>query len=352
MQKAEDMIQQETALSEIEKAKAANILENIDLNDSTAVLQYGAALQKKIAEFSDSALANVRTKDLGETGEMITGLMAELKGFSADEKEERGFFGLLKSAGNRVARLKTRYDRAENNVEKIVEELEKHQNRLLKDIVMLDKMYDMNREYFRDLTVYIMAGKEKLETEREVTLQRLKEKAEVSGQAEDAQRMNDFEAMCQRFEKKLHDLELTRTVCMQMAPQIRLIQNNNTLMSEKIQSIIQNTIPLWKNQMVLALGMEHSRQAMEAQREVTDMTNELLRKNAAALKAGTMEVAKESERSVVDLETLRYTNEQLIGTLDEVLAIQEEGRRKRAEAEAELVRMEVDLKNKLLEAGG
>ena len=198
MQKAEDMIQQETALSEIEKAKAANILENIDLNDSTAVLQYGAALQKKIAEFSDSALANVRTKDLGETGEMITGLMAELKGFSADEKEERGFFGLLKSAGNRVARLKTRYDRAENNVEKIVEELEKHQNRLLKDIVMLDKMYDMNREYFRDLTVYIMAGKEKLETEREVTLQRLKEKAEVSGQAEDAQRMNDFEAMCQR----------------------------------------------------------------------------------------------------------------------------------------------------------
>ena len=352
MQKAEDMIQQETALSEIEKAKAANILENIDLNDSTAVLQYGAALQKKIAEFSDSALANVRTKDLGETGEMITGLMAELKGFSADEKEERGFFGLLKSAGNRVARLKTRYDRAENNVEKIVEELEKHQNRLLKDIVMLDKMYDMNREYFRDLTVYIIAGKEKLETEREVTLQRLKEKAEVSGQAEDAQRMNDFEAMCQRFEKKLHDLELTRTVCMQMAPQIRLIQNNNTLMSEKIQSIIQNTIPLWKNQMVLALGMEHSRQAMEAQREVTDMTNELLRKNAAALKAGTMEVAKESERSVVDLETLRYTNEQLIGTLDEVLAIQEEGRRKRAEAEAELVRMEVDLKNKLLEAGG
>lgn len=352
MQKAEDMIQQETALSEIEKAKAANILENIDLNDSTAVLQYGAALQKKIAEFSDSALANVRTKDLGETGEMITGLMAELKGFSADEKEERGFFGLLKSAGNRVARLKTRYDRAENNVEKIVEELEKHQNRLLKDIVMLDKMYDMNREYFRDLTVYIMAGKEKLETEREVTLQRLKEKAEVSGQAEDAQRMNDFEAMCQRFEKKLHDLELTRTVCMQMAPQIRLIQNNNTLMSEKIQSTIQNTIPLWKNQMVLALGMEHSRQAMEAQREVTDMTNELLRKNAAALKAGTMEVAKESERSVVDLETLRYTNEQLIGTLDEVLAIQEEGRRKRAEAEAELVRMEVDLKNKLLEAGG
>lgn len=352
MQKAEDMMQQETALSEIEKAKAANILKNIDLNDSTAVLQYGAALQKKIAEFSDSALANVRTKDLGETGEMITSLMAELKGFSADEKEERGFFGLLKSAGNRVARLKTRYDRAENNVEKIVEELEKHQNRLLKDIVMLDKMYDMNREYFRDLTVYIMAGKEKLETEREVTLQRLKEKAEVSGQAEDAQRMNDFEAMCQRFEKKLHDLELTRTVCMQMAPQIRLIQNNNTLMSEKIQSTIQNTIPLWKNQMVLALGMEHSRQAMEAQREVTDMTNELLRKNAAALKAGTMEVAKESERSVVDLETLRYTNEQLIGTLDEVLAIQEEGRRKRAEAEAELVRMEVDLKNKLLEAGG
>lgn len=330
MQEISNMMQEETALSQAERAKAADISEKINLSDSGAVLQYGAALQKKIAEFSDSALANVRTKDLGETGDMISDLVAELKGFSANEKEEGGFFGLFKKSGNPIARMKTRYDRAENNVDKIVEELEKHQNQLLKDIVMLDKMYEMNLEYFRDLSMYILAGKERLKREREVTLLDLREKAEKSGLAEDAQSANDLEALCQRFEKKLYDLNLTRTICMQMAPQIRLLQNNNTLMSEKIQSTVNNTIPLWKNQMVLALGMERSRQAMEAQRKVTDMTNELLRKNAEALKAGTLEVAKESERGIVDLETLRYTNEQLIGTLDEVLAIQEEGRRKRA----------------------
>lgn len=349
MQEISNMMQEEMALSQAERAKAADISEKINLSDSGAVLQYGAALQKKIAEFSDSALANVRTKDLGETGDMISDLVAELKGFSANEKEEGGFFGLFKKSGNPIARMKTRYDRAENNVDKIVEELEKHQNQLLKDIVMLDKMYEMNLEYFRDLSMYILAGKERLKREREVTLLDLREKAEKSGLAEDAQSANDLEALCQRFEKKLYDLNLTRTICMQMAPQIRLIQNNNTLMSEKIQSTVNNTIPLWKNQMVLALGMERSRQAMEAQRKVTDMTNELLRKNAEALKAGTLEVAKESERGIVDLETLRYTNEQLIGTLDEVLAIQEEGRRKRAEAEEEIVRMETELKHKLLE---
>lgn len=349
MLEMKDISLEETALSEFEQEKVEAISEKINLQDSTVVLQYGSALQKKVAEFSDSALENVRTKDMGPAGEMITDLVAQLKGFSTDEPEGGGFFGILKKGKNRAERLKTRYDRAEVNVDRIVGELENHQNQLLKDFVMMDKMYEMNLKYFRELTLYIQAGKTKLETERSNTLTALREKAARSGQTEDAQAANDFEALCERFEKKLYDLELTRTISMQMAPQIRLIQNNNMLLSEKIQSTINNTIPLWKNQMVLALGMERSRQAMTAQRKVTDTTNEFLRKNAEILKAGTVETAKESERGIADMETLRYTNEQLIGTLDEVLAIQTEGSRQRAEAEQEISRLEMELKNKLLE---
>ncbi|MDD5923412.1 MAG: toxic anion resistance protein [Clostridia bacterium] len=338
----------EVELSEAEQKMVDDFSEKIDLNDSAIVLQYGTACQKKVADFSNNALEGVRTKDLGATGDMITDLVTELKGFSVDE-EDNGFFGLFKKAGNKVSRLKAKYDRAEVNVDKITAELEGHQNQLLKDIVMLDKMYAANLDYFKELTMYILAGKKKLELERTTTLVQMKEKATASGQAHDAQAANDYASMCDRFEKKLYDLELTRTISVQMAPQIRLIQNNNALMSEKIQSTINNTIPLWKNQMVLALGLEHSRQAMEAQRSVTDMTNQLLMKNADALKLGTIEVAKESERGIVDIETLKYTNEQLIGTLDEVIRIQSEGRQKRREAESELARIEGELKNKLLE---
>lgn len=349
MMELKDVTPAETDLSEAEQEMITAYSEKINLQDSTAVLQYGASLQKEIAAFSDNALEHVRTKDLGPTGAMITDLVTELKGFSADDENEGGFLGFFKKSGSRVVRLKARYDKAEVNIDRISEELEKHQNQLLKDIVMLDKMYETNLNYFKELTMYIMAGKKKLEEERAVTLPKLREKAEQSGQAADAQAANDYNALCDRFEKKLYDLELTRTISMQMAPQIRMIQNNNTLMSEKIQSTLNNTIPLWKNQMVLALGMEHSRQAMEAQREVTNMTNELLKKNAEILKAGTLETARESERGIVDMETLKLTNEQLIDTLDEVLTIQAEGSRKRAEAEAEIARLETDLKNKLLE---
>ncbi len=338
----------EVELSEAEQKMVDDFSEKIDLNDSAIVLQYGTACQKKVADFSNNALESVRTKDLGATGDMITDLVTELKGFSVDE-EDNGFFGLFKKAGNKISRLKAKYDRVEANVDKITAELEGHQNQLLKDIVMLDKMYAANLDYFKELTMYILAGKKKLELERTTTLVQMKEKATASGQAHDAQAANDYASMCDRFEKKLYDLELTRTISVQMAPQIRLIQNNNALMSEKIQSTINNTIPLWKNQMVLALGLEHSRQAMEAQRSVTDMTNQLLMKNADALKLGTVEAAKESERGIVDIETLKYTNEQLIGTLDEVIRIQSEGRQKRREAESELARIEGELKNKLLE---
>ncbi|MBQ9845154.1 MAG: toxic anion resistance protein [Oscillospiraceae bacterium] len=320
----------------------------IDLNDSAIILQYGAACQKKIAEFSDNALAGVRTKDLGTTSDMIADLVSELKGFSAEE-EEKGFLGIFKKAGNQVTRLKARYDKAENNIDMITGKLEEHQNQLLKDIIMLDKMYEMNLAYFKELTMYIMAGKKKLEAERATTLPDMKAKAEQSGLTHDAQAANDYAAMCDRFEKKLHDLELTRTISVQMAPQIRLIQNNDAVMSEKIQSTINNTIPLWKNQMVLALGLAHSREALETQRAVTDMTNELLKKNADMLKQGTVEIAQESERGIVDIETVAYTNQQLISTLDEVLRIQDEGREKRKAAEAQLIRIETELKNKLLE---
>ena len=323
----------------------------IDLNDSAIILQYGAACQKKIAEFSDNALAGVRTKDLGETSDMIADLVAELKGFDVTT-EEKGFLGIFKKAGSEVTRLKARYDKAENNIDMITGKLEGHQNQLLKDIIMLDKMYETNLAYFKELTMYIMAGKKKLETERATTLPQMKAKAEESGLTHDAQAANDYAAMCDRFEKKLHDLELTRTISVQMAPQIRLIQNNDAVMSEKIQSTINNTIPLWKNQMVLALGLAHSKEALETQRAVTDMTNELLKKNADMLKQGTVEIAQESERGIVDIETIAYTNQQLISTLDEVLRIQDEGRAKRKAAETELIRIETELKNKLLEIRG
>ena len=338
-------------LTEEELKTVEDFSGKIDLNDSAIILQYGAACQKKIAEFSDNALAGVRTKDLGETSDMIADLVSELKGFSVEE-EEKGFLGIFKKAGNQVTRLKAKYDKAENNIDMIMGKLEAHQNQLLKDIIMLDKMYETNLDYFKELTMYIMAGKKKLEAERATTLPAMKAKAEQSGLTNDAQAANDYAAMCDRFEKKLHDLELTRTISVQMAPQIRLIQNNDAVMSEKIQSTINNTIPLWKNQMVLALGLAHSKEALETQRAVTDMTNELLKKNADMLKQGTVEIAQESERGIVDIETVAYTNQQLISTLDEVLRIQDEGRAKRKAAETELIRIETELKNKLLEIRG
>ena len=340
--------QEAAGLSDAEKQMVEEFSEKIDLRDSAIVLQYGAACQKKIAMFSDQVLDGVRTKDLGQTGDMISDLVTELKGFSVEE-EEKGLFGWFKRSGNQIARMKTRYDRVENNISKITEELENHQNQLLKDIVMLDSMYEANLTHFKELSMYLLAGKRKLEKERTVTLVEMQQKANASGLAYDAQAVNDHAAMCERFDKKLHDLELTRTISMQMAPQIRLVQNNHALMSEKIQSTLNNTIPLWKNQMVLALGMAHSREAMEAQRSVTDMTNELLKKNAAMLKAGTVEIAQESERGIVDMETIQYTTEELIGTLDEVLRIQAEGREKRKAAETELLQIESRLKQKLLE---
>ena len=339
---------EEQKLSPEEQAQVDSFSEKIDLNDSVIILQYGAACQKKVAAFSDTALEGVRTKDLGETGDMIADLVTELRGFSVEE-DDKGFLGIFKKAGSKIARLKARYDKAEVNIDKIVAELEGHLNQLLKDIIMLDKMYHANLTYFKELTMYILAGRKKLEKERAETIPAMKAKAQASGEANDAQAANDFAAMCDRFEKKIYDLELTRTISIQMAPQIRLIQNNNTLMSEKIQSTINNTIPLWKNQMVLALGMAHSKEAMEAQRAVSDMTNELLKKNAEALRQGTVDIARESERGIVDLETVQYTNQQLISTLDEMLKIQDDGRAKRRAAEGELIRIESELKAKLLE---
>ena len=338
-----------TKLTEAEQKMVDDFSEKIDLNDSGIVLQYGSAAQKKIADFSDNALEGVRTKDLGEVGNMITDLVAELKGFNIEPEEKKGFFSIFKKAGSGIAKLKTKYDKAEVNVDRITGVLEDHQNQLLTDIVMLDKMYENNLSYFKELTMYILAGKKKLEQERATTLIELEEKAKTSGLAEDAQAANDFANLCDRFENKLHDLEMTRTISIQMAPQIRLIQNGDTLMAEKIQSTINNTIPLWKNQMVLALGLAHSKAAVEAQREVSDLTNELLKKNAEALKTGTVAIAEESERSIVDIETVRYTNEQLISTLDEVLRIADEGRAKRLAAENEMIMIENELKTKLLD---
>ena len=335
-------------LTEAEQKVVHDFAKKIDITNPNLSLEYGAGAQKNVADFSDAALASVRTKDLGEVGDMISSLVVELKGFNAEE-EKKGFLGLFKKAGSGIETLKARYNKAEVNVNKISHELEEHQRTLMKDVVILDQMYDKNLDYYKQLTMYILAGKEKLAQERATTLVELRAKAERSGLAEDAQKANDFDAMCLRFEKKLHDLELTRMVSIQMGPQIRLLQNNDTLMSEKIQTSLVNTIPLWKSQMVLALGMSHSQQALEAQKAVTDMTNDLLRKNAEKLKMATVETAKESERAIVDIETLQHTNEQLITTLDEVLQIQTEGRQKRAAAEQELRKIEGQLKQKLLE---
>ncbi len=339
-----------STLSEAEQKAVHDFAEKIDITDSRQILQYGVAAQKNISDFSDSALDSVRTKDMGEVGDMVSSLLIELKGFNVDEEEEKkGFFGLFRKAGRSIETLKVKYDKTSVNVDKIASELEKHQLVLMKDIAVMDQMYQKNLEYYKQLTMYILAGQEKLAHERSVTLPALQEKARASGAAEDAQAARDYQDLCLRFEKKLHDLELTRVVSLQMGPQIRMIQNNDTLMTEKIQTTIVNTIPLWKNQMVLALGMHHAQQAIDAEKAVTDMTNELLKKNADKLKLATVETAKASERGVVDIETLQYTNQSLISTLDEVLQIQSEGARKRREAETELRRIEGELKKKLLE---
>ncbi|MFR7316499.1 toxic anion resistance protein [Hominenteromicrobium sp.] len=340
--------QPEVQLTPEEQKVVDDFAEIIDITSSALVMQYGSGAQKKIANFSDTALANVRTKDLGEVGDEIANLVVELKSFDAGE-EEKGFLGFFKKQANRLDGMKARYDKAEVNVNKIASSLEGHQVQLMKDIVMLDKLYETNLAYHKELSMYILAGKKRLKRERETTLEELKAKAQRSGLPEDAQAANDFAQQCDSFEKKLHDLELTRMVSVQMSPQIRLVQNNDRLMAEKIQSTIVNTIPLWKSQMVLALGVAHSADAVRAQREVTDMTNELLRKNAEKLKMSTIETARESERGIVDMETLRQTNQSLISTLDEVVKIQEEGKTRRREAEQELGRLENELKQKLLD---
>ncbi|HJC73866.1 MAG TPA: toxic anion resistance protein [Candidatus Mediterraneibacter faecavium] len=340
----------ESILTEEERKTVDEFAKQIDLTNSAMVLQYGAGTQKKMADFSEAALENVKSKDLGEVGELLSGVVKELRDF--DEEEEKGFFGFFKKASGRIESMKAKYAKAEANVNEIVKVLEKHQVQLMKDTALLDKMYELNLTYFKELSMYILAGKKKLQEVRSTRLAELTDRAQASGLPEDAQAAKDLDSMCERFEKKIHDLELTRMISIQTAPQIRLVQNNDTLMVEKIQSTIVNTIPLWKSQMVLALGVEHSTQAAEAQRKVTDMTNELLRKNAEKLKMATVETAKESERGIVDMETLKATNESLISTLDEVMNIQREGRQKRREAEAELQNMEQELKNKLLEIRG
>ncbi|WP_418724752.1 toxic anion resistance protein [Dysosmobacter sp.] len=338
-------------LSDAEKQAVEEFSKKIDITDSNMILQYGAAAQKNVAGFSENALNSVRTKDLGEVGKSLSELVVELKGFG-EEEEKKGLFGLFKKTGSKIEAMKAQYAKVESNVDKIARELEQHQVTLLKDVAMLDQMYELNLKYYKELTMYILAGKKKLEQVRAQELPALKAKAEQTGAQEDAQAYNDLAQMCERFEKKLHDLELTRIISVQMGPQTRLIQNNDTLMVEKIQSSLVNTIPLWKSQMVLALGLEHSRQATAAQSAVTEMTNELLKKNADMLKMGTVATAKEAERSIVDIETLQHTNQQLISTLDEVLNIQKEGAAKRKAAEAELGRIEGELKQKLMELRG
>lgn len=344
----EEQVEELDVLTPEEKKMVADFAAKIDLRSSNAILQYGAGAQKKIADFSESALENVKTKDLGEVGDMLAGVVTELKSFD-EEEEEKGIFGFFKKGGDKLANMKAKYDKAEVNVNKICDALEGHQIQLMKDIAMLDKMYELNTTYFKELSMYIAAGKKKLQDVAATELPELEAKAARSGLPEDAQAVNDLNALCNRFEKKIHDLELTRTISLQMAPQIRLVQSNDTVMSEKIQSTLVNTIPLWKSQMVLAIGVENSSRAAKAQREVTDMTNELLRKNAEKLKLATVETAKESERGIVDIETLKATNESLISTLDEVMKIQQEGKEKRRTAEAELNRIENELKQKLLE---
>ena len=341
----------ESMLTEAERKMVDEFAQKIDVTDANLVLQYGSAAQKNIASFSENALNSVRTKDLGEVGQALSALVVELKGFG-EEEDEGGIFGFFKKKRNKLEALKASYAKAEVNVDKIVHALEDHQVVLMKDIAMLDQMYELNTKYYKELTMYIIAGKKRLEYLRTHDLEELQQKAAQSGAQEDAQAYNDFANLCSRFEKKLHDLELTRMISVQMGPQTRLLQNNDTLMLEKIQSSLVNTIPLWKSQMVLALGLEHSRQATQAQSAVTEMTNQLLQKNADMLKMGTIETAREAERSVVDIKTLQHTNEQLISTLDEVMKIQTEGSQKRREAEAELGRIEGELKQKLLELRG
>lgn len=337
----------DSILSEEEKKAVDAFVNQIDLTNSSLILQYGAGTQKKMADFSESALENVKTKDLGEIGDLLSGVVRELKDF--DEEEEKGFLGIFKKPANKINAMKAKYAKAETNINQIVKVLENHQVQLLKDVAILDKMYEVNLTYFKELSMYILAGKKKLHEVQTTQLQELLQKAQQSGLPEDAQAAKDLDSMCNRFEKKIHDLELTRMICIQTAPQIRLVQGNDTLMVEKIQSTVVNTIPLWKSQMVLALGVEHSAQAAAAQREVTDMTNELLKRNAEKLKMATIDTAKESERGIVDIETLKTTNESLIATLDEVMHIQQEGRQKRQEAEREMQRLEGELKQKLLQ---
>ena len=357
--KEEVAVVEEKAVEEAQKAAAQIVLtpeeqkmvddfaKQIDLTNTQQLIQFGAGSQKKIAEFSETALGNVRTKDMGEIGQMLTDVVTELKNFEEDE-ETKGFFGLFKKSSNKLENLKAKYDKADANIDKIVTAMEAHQITLLKDVAMLDKMYELNLNYFKELSMYILAGKQKLEHAKTVELPELVAKAEASGLPEDTQAAKDFSAQIDRFEKKIYDLELTRTVSLQMAPQIRLIQSNDTAMSEKIQSTLVNTIPLWKSQMVIAIGLSHSTDAARAQREVSDMTNALLKKNAETLKMATIETAKEAERGIIDIETLTQTNQTLISTFDEVMKIQEDGRTKRAAAEIELQRIENEMRTKLL----
>ena len=335
-------------LSPEEERVVEEFSSKIDISNSQAVLTYGVGSQKKIAEFSENALERVKTKDLGEIGDMLAGVVGEIRSLEIDE-EDKGFFGFFKKSGNKLANMKAKYDKVEVNVNNISKALEDHQVTLMKDVLMLDKMYELNMNYYKELSMYIMAGKKRLERANNIELPELIKKADESGLPEDTQKAKDFSQMINRFEKKIHDLELTKTVSLQMAPQIRLIQNNDSMMSDKIQSTIVNTIPLWKNQMVIAIGLKHSTDAAKAQRAVSDMTNELLKKNAETLKAATIETAKESERGIIDIETLKSTNKTLISTFDEVIKIQDEGRKKRKEAEAELKNIENEMRTKLLE---
>ena len=338
----------EIELTPEEQKMVEDFAARIDLSNTRMVLQYGAGCQKKIADFSDTALSSVRTKDMGQVGEMLTQVVAQLREFEEDE-DTKGFLGFFKKNTNKLANMKAKYDKAEVNANRISEILEQHQVTLMKDVTMLDKMYELNLNYFKELSMYILAGKQKLKKAADEELPALVAKAERSGLPEDTQAARDFSEMCNRFEKKIHDLELTRTVSLQMAPQIRLIQNNDIVMSDKIQSTLVNTIPLWKSQMVIAIGLNHSTDAARAQREVSDMTNELLKKNAETLKIATVETARESERGIVDIETLQATNQTLISTLDEVMKIQKEGREKRSQAEVQLQKIEKEMRDKLLE---
>ena len=346
----QEIIVADTALSPEEQKMVDEFANQIDLTDSSVVLQYGAGVQKKMADFSETTLSSVKTKDLGEIGGLLTGVVTELKNF--DEEEAKGLFGKIKKQTNKLGVMRAKYDKAEVNINKICNVMEGHQVTLLKDIAMLDKMYELNLNYFKELSMYILAGKKKIASFKANELADAMQLAQSSGRPEDAQAARDLDGLCNRFEKKLHDLELTKTIAMQTAPQIRLLQGNNTVLVEKIQSTLVNTIPLWKSQMVLALGVEHSSQAAKAQREVTDMTNKLLRKNAETLKTATIETAREAERGIVDMETLRITNDSLISTLDEVLQIQQDGRAKRMDAEEEIRRIEGELKQKLLQING